>query len=246
MSDVQDSNVRDLRPVPSPQPLTGLTGAPAAIYTELVTTPYATAAELALAAGLGRSTATNALATLEKQGLVVREPGGHEGARRVPDRWRAAGDSPLATGDDDAAANHDSDTTRTGDRPEPAPTSPTKVDANGTGTTSESPSTTLGEQTVHPEAPSDGGQPVAESAATTSFGEGKRLAPGALRQLVVGHLEAHPGKAFTATGISRAISKSSGAIANALVTLAGQGVAEQVTDRPRTYRLANPSGTESE
>ncbi|MER6145407.1 hypothetical protein ABT174_36190 [Streptomyces sparsogenes] len=56
--------------------------------------------------------------------------------------------------------------------------------------------------------------------------------------MVIDHLTAHPDEAFTATRISRVIAKSSGAIANALATLARQGIAEQVTERPRTYRLA--------
>ncbi|WP_265806203.1 hypothetical protein [Wenjunlia tyrosinilytica] len=38
------------------------------------------------------------------------------------------------------------------------------------------------------------------------------------------------------------VEKSSGAIANALVTLVGQGMAEQVDDRPRTFRLTTPKG----
>ncbi|MFF4602567.1 helix-turn-helix domain-containing protein [Streptomyces sp. NPDC001339] len=66
-----------------------------------------------------------------------------------------------------------------------------------------------------------------------------RLAPGALRQMVIDHLHAHPDEAFTATRISRIIDKSSGAIANALEKLASQGITEQVTDRPRMFRLAN-------
>ncbi|MER6049073.1 hypothetical protein ABT168_16740 [Streptomyces sp. NPDC001793] len=68
-----------------------------------------------------------------------------------------------------------------------------------------------------------------------------RLAPGALRQMVIDHLHAHPDEAFTATRISRIIEKSSGAIANALVKLAAAGIAEQVTDRPRTFRLTQPN-----
>ncbi|MEV7975247.1 hypothetical protein [Streptomyces sp. NPDC086519] len=60
--------------------------------------------------------------------------------------------------------------------------------------------------------------------------------------MVIHHLQAHPGAAFTATKMSRVIEKSSGAIANALVTLARQGIAEQVSERPRTYRPATPEG----
>ncbi|WP_151898127.1 helix-turn-helix domain-containing protein [Streptomyces sp. C8S0] len=58
-----------------PQPLTGLTGAPATVYTELTgRTEPTTAAELALASGLGRSTTSKALVTLEEHGLALRTP----------------------------------------------------------------------------------------------------------------------------------------------------------------------------
>ncbi|KOV55816.1 hypothetical protein [Streptomyces sp. MMG1121] len=65
--------------------------------------------------------------------------------------------------------------------------------------------------------------------------------PGALRQLVIDHLRAHPDEAFTATKISRVIEKSSGAIANALDKLVKDGVADQMSDRPGTYRMATPN-----
>ncbi|MDT0547724.1 hypothetical protein [Streptomyces lonegramiae] len=97
--------------------------------------------------------------------------------------------------------------------PEPAPTPPV-------------------EGTVPP------GAPEAIPPTAVSGGDRVRLAPGALRQMVIDHLTAHPSEAFTATRISRVIAKSSGAIANALATLVRQGIAEQVTERPRTYRLA--------
>ncbi|MFB7630598.1 hypothetical protein ACFC0M_06575 [Streptomyces sp. NPDC056149] len=74
-------------------------------------------------------------------------------------------------------------------------------------------------------------------------GKNGRLAPGALRQMVIDHLQARPDEAFTATRISRAIERSSGAIANALVKLVATGVAKQVTDQPRTYQLTQPNQT---
>ncbi|KAK1177968.1 hypothetical protein B7755_007280 [Streptomyces sp. NBS 14/10] len=86
------------------------------------------------------------------------------------------------------------------------------------------------------------GAPEAARPTAVSGGDKVRLAPGALRQMVIDHLTAHPNEAFTATRISRVIAKSSGAIANALATLARQGIAEQVTERPRTYRLATAPG----
>ena len=56
--------------------------------------------------------------------------------------------------------------------------------------------------------------------------------------MVVKHLQTHPQEAFTSTAISRVIGRSSGAIANALVTLTKQGHAQQVNERPRRYQLA--------
>ena len=43
--------------------------------------------ELAEAAGIGRSTASKALAALEDEGKVRRLPGGREGGRRRADHW---------------------------------------------------------------------------------------------------------------------------------------------------------------
>ncbi|AKA09023.1 hypothetical protein SAZ_33885 [Streptomyces noursei ZPM] len=76
-------------------------------------------------------------------------------------------------------------------------------------------------------------------ATTAPLSEKRRLAPGALRQMVIDHLQAHPGEAFTATKISRTIEKSSGAIANSLATLVRLGIAEKVSETPRTFRLAD-------
>ena len=67
----------------------------------------ASAAEVAEAAGIGRSTATKALAALATSGEVERSEGGRDGARRLPDRWSLpeADEShdtpgaPLAAGD---------------------------------------------------------------------------------------------------------------------------------------------------
>ncbi|MFD1271801.1 helix-turn-helix domain-containing protein [Streptomyces kaempferi] len=93
MSDTTPDGTRTLHAVPTPEPLTQLSGAPVTVYTELTNLTCddgATVAELALAAGLGRSTTGKALTTLEEHGLAVRTPGGHDGPRRTPDRWRAA------------------------------------------------------------------------------------------------------------------------------------------------------------
>ncbi|MBT2396673.1 helix-turn-helix domain-containing protein [Streptomyces sp. ISL-100] len=241
----------------SPEPLSGLTGAPAAIYTELSASTGATVAELALAARIGRSTAGKALATLEEHGLAVREEGERTGARRTPDQWRCAQPAADATPDtdkpeeaaDDApdTSEHvltesaaEAETETPAHEPEPARSSDdepvtTAEDAEtpsaGSDSTSAAPDGTDAED-EQPKPPT-----IAASPAPASGGKA-RPAPGALRQLVIDHLTAHPQEAFTATAISRKIEKSSGAIANSLVTLAKQNIAEQVNDRPRTYRLA--------
>ena len=289
MSDTTNDDSRSLHAVPTPEPLAGLTGAPAAIYTELVgLTQPATAAELALAAGIGRSTTGKALTTLEQHGLAVRTPGGHDGPRRTPDLWRAA-PTPEAgsngTGDHEPAGTRQQPSVTNSEEPvgnsadekgvpgaETTPKIPAAPDdgnaAPATAPATEAPHDAQPQDTEHAdgddsgeadhphdEGGSDGSgdenKPAAEAGAgpqsvpTVAInlsGEKKRLAPGALRQMVIDHLQAYPGEAFTATKISRVIEKSSGAIANSLVTLARQGIAEQVSDRPRTYRLVTPDG----
>ncbi len=59
-----------------------------------------TSAEIAAAAGLGRSTVGKTLAALEREGMVRRVPGGRDGQRRRPDRWSVrASDERAASGE---------------------------------------------------------------------------------------------------------------------------------------------------
>jgi hypothetical protein len=70
---------------------------------------------------------------------------------------------------------------------------------------------------------------------------GRRAAvtrPGALRDLVEEHLRKFPDAAFTPHQVGKVLTRSAGAVANALDKLVSLGVAEMVTDKPRTYRLA--------
>ena len=62
--------------------------------------------------------------------------------------------------------------------------------------------------------------------------------PGALRDLVEEHLRKFPGTAFTQHQVGKVLTRSAGAVANALDKLVSLGTAEMVTDKPRTYRLA--------
>ncbi|MFB6536671.1 MarR family transcriptional regulator [Streptomyces noursei] len=274
MSDTNPDTTTTRSDTSTPEPLTGLTGAATAVYTELIgLTEPATVAELAHAAGIGHSTAGRAVATLEKRDLAIRTPGGHDGPRRMPDLWRPATLAPTpettdtAQHDQDEAPQQDQPETTTDGPAEPTDSNmqdrlgPTEENRSDSAITSESertrPTTEPETSTPHSDSQQDterhdndgNGTPclhsednVEATAPTqpTPIKDG-RLAPGALRQMVIDHLQAHPDEAFTATRISRVIEKSSGAIANALVKLAGLGIAEQVTDQPRTFQLARPT-----
>ncbi|XVQ15113.1 hypothetical protein ACQP1W_22055 [Spirillospora sp. CA-255316] len=72
---------------------------------------------------------------------------------------------------------------------------------------------------------------------------GDRGAPSPLRPLVAEHLHAHPESEFTPGEIARVLGRSSGAVANALDTLVGQGVAILTCERPRRFRAVN-TGTD--
>ncbi|MCP2342042.1 hypothetical protein [Actinomadura rupiterrae] len=65
---------------------------------------------------------------------------------------------------------------------------------------------------------------------------GDRKAPTPLRPLVAAHLAAHPGTEFTPGEIARVLDRSSGAVANALTTMANQGEAELTCEKPMRYR----------
>jgi len=62
----------------------------------LAANPEATAAEVAAAASVGRSTAGKVLARLTSSGEVRRIEGGRDGARRLPDRFALASAEPAA------------------------------------------------------------------------------------------------------------------------------------------------------
>jgi DNA-binding MarR family transcriptional regulator len=62
-----------------------------ALLGALAARPGATAAELADAADIGRSTAGKLLARLAADGRVLRQPGGRQDGRRTADRWTLPG-----------------------------------------------------------------------------------------------------------------------------------------------------------
>jgi DNA-binding MarR family transcriptional regulator len=58
--------------------------------------PQATVAQVAVSAGVGRSTAGKLLGQLESDGEARRTEGGRDGNRRLPDLWSLAGERPAA------------------------------------------------------------------------------------------------------------------------------------------------------
>ncbi|MEU0511603.1 AAA family ATPase [Amycolatopsis sp. NPDC006125] len=74
------------------------------------------------------------------------------------------------------------------------------------------------------------GDTPATSGATT------RLRNGELRRMVAEHLAHNPTATVTPSTIAQALKRSSGAVGNALATLAARGEAEQVGTSPVTYR----------
>lgn len=70
-----------------------------AVTTALKAKPEATVAEVASAAGIGRSTASKVLTRLANSGQVRRTEGGRDDARRLPDRFALASAEPKATND---------------------------------------------------------------------------------------------------------------------------------------------------
>jgi hypothetical protein len=184
----------------------------------------ATAAEIALAAGVGGSTARKILARLAEEGTAARQPGD---TPRAADRWHAAhtitdqepGQSTLQDNAVDCREDSAAD-----DQP---------LDTHSPAADAES---ATGESTVDaPPATTVAGH--GGSASTTTV---RRLRPGDLRGKVEDHLTRHAGMEFTPGEIARALGgRSAGAVANALATLASTGVARLSCERPKRYTRAD-------
>ena len=150
-----------------------------AITAALAEHPEASAAELAEAAGIGGSTASKCLASLERDGTAVRRPGGHEGGRRVADRWTLT-----------ASAGS---------------TEPSAEDV----------------------------PPATDESSAT------RLHKGELSTLVLDYLKAYAGEAIGPSAIGKALSRSSGAVANACQRLEASGRLRLASASPRRYEIAD-------
>lgn len=179
-----------------------------AVATALADRPGSTAAELAVAAGVGQSTATRALAGLEADGRARRLPGGRgEDGRRQPDRWNAP-ETPAPTADPETTAPTD------GTDPEPEPEPEPETDS----------------------APAAKGRAHARRPGDEYMGA--RLGRGELAGLVLEFMADRPGEAIGPAAVAKSLGRSAGAVSNALGRLAEAGTVKLVGDAPRRYRLA--------
>lgn len=177
--------------------------------------PGSTPAEVALAAGVARSTASRILAGWERDGSATRTPGtGAVNGRRPPDRWTATDHTTQDNPASSATADPD------GARARPTPIGATAAQAAA------------------------GPVRTDRTGRTVTMSGDPRLGKNALRDLVAGHLAAHPDQEFSPTQISRVLAgRSAGAIYNALVKLVAAGEAIETCPAPRRYATAHSGGT---
>lgn len=124
-----------------------------------------------------------------------------------------AGDAPAGA---DSDAEADSDSAAEGAAEAPLSGAPDTVDDPTEGT-----------------APGGGAAPEVTAAV-----RGPRLAPGALHGMVEDYLRDHPEEEFGPTKLGHDLSRSTGAVANALERLVTAGYAVRTKDRPKRYALA--------
>ncbi len=179
--------------------------------------PGTTAATLASAAGVGRSTATKILSRWAAEGLVTRTAGKDQS---VPVTWTLRDDdqndetAEVATTEGaaaDTANQRTEDPTAETDAREvdPSPVTDSDVSADCAPATSE--------------------------AAMADAPTKERLPKGALYDMVLGFLQAHPGEEFGPAKIGAELVRSSGAVNNALEKLVTNGLATKTCEAPKRF-----------
>jgi hypothetical protein len=235
-----------------------LTPGQRSVLATLVEFPETTVKALAAAAGVGNSTAALALKLLETRELVVRTISPLADTKRRPaDIWSAAPNATAAlmtpieadSAEDPPSGPVAAEPESDGERPAPdnaATDNPPTLrdDAAGAETLSLSEADADSAATVatpdavsHPAAPT--GVDVIDSIAERSVSAEPqaRLGKGVLREAVLEHLRTHPELTFTPTALSKALTKSSGAISNSLDALVASGNAVLVREKPRTFQV---------
>jgi Tfp pilus assembly major pilin PilA len=179
--------------------------------------PGATTAALASAAGVGRSTASKLLSRWAAEGLVTRTTGKDQS---VPVTWTLRDDdqndkaAEVATTEEAAADTADQ---RTED--------PTAETDAREGDPSPVPDSEVG----------TGCAPATSEAAMAEAPKKERLPKGALYDMVLGFLQAHPGEEFGPAKIGAELVRSSGAVNNALEKLVANGLATKTCEAPKRF-----------
>ena len=186
----------------------------------LAALPDITAAEVAGALGIGRSTAAKRLARLEAAGVVRRTPGGRVGGTKVADRWSL--DTPHEASDPDTGVTS------------------TPVSAGDPGARADGDAARDIAQVsdAHPLTDDSARDSVARADDAGASTTETRLSPGGLRALVRDYLAARPGQSFGPSGIATSLGRSAGAVSNALSALAETGEVRLVAEHPRRYRIS--------
>ncbi|QFU86746.1 hypothetical protein [Amycolatopsis sp. YIM 10] len=254
----------------------------------LATTPDSTTAALAMAAGVGRSTAAKILARWGRDGTAVRTAG--DGPRN-PDTWTlapsnreaSAPDTEDAQLDATAMSSTDNPAERTCDTDDDTTQDPADAEDTVTGrdnaTAEDTPAVhevTAGSDATADAAASsadidsdtDSPAPLPETARVdpagsttenetepsreeppavtdpdTSRADKDRLPKGGLRALVEEYLTEHPGESFGPAKIGNDLSRSGGAVNNALEKLVTDGYAIKTCEAPKRFAI-NPDKTD--
>jgi hypothetical protein len=191
------------------------------LWAALLEHPDSSAAELAIAAGIGKSTAPKLLTQWLAEGRVTKTPGIARNGTRVPDRWAIG--APIPETPADPTSTHSVSTAAASDEP-----------------ATESPADTVTADVATAPATDDS---VAETGTVDTPpappGEKKaRLSKGALHGLVEDYFHEHSGETLGPSAISTKLQRSSGAVANACVRLVEKGVLVLAQDHPKRYALA--------
>ena len=237
-------------PAPAPvAPAAG--GSPAAAVLAALSAHPAGAAVTVIAAHAGISVpaARQALIAHEKAGAATRIKGGRPG---IPDTWTPAAPptqaqpaqappAPAPGAGSTAGSGQPADA-GTGPGPDPAAEAAASMQALAQAAGTAGKALAAGDLTAALtalEAARD--QATVGRRAIKAAASGQRAPaarPGALRELVEAHLRKFPGTAFTPHQVGKVLTRSSGAVANALDRLVSLGTAQMATDKPRSYQLA--------
>jgi hypothetical protein len=218
---------------------------------------------IAARAGISAAAARQALLAHEKNGTATRIKGSRPG---TADTWTPAA-APAAPGEQaPPAETPGTESTAGGGQPAPAPGSGTAGDQQADAGAAPGPDPAITAEAATSvaaiaQAADEAGKALAAGnldAALAALDTARDLAaagrrvlkaaasgrrapatrPGGLRDLVEGHLRQFPEAAFTPHQIGKVLTRSAGAVANALDKLTALGAAQLVTDKPRTYQLA--------